>query len=329
MDYPIEITELLTKKLAGETSETEEQIIVQWLQASPENEAYFHTLKRVWERLEPAPPNAAELARTEKALQDVKGQIRRNTMRPSQRTWPVWATTLAAGIALLLVAISYFKQDTPAAEIHLASQETPLIQALSDGSEITLNRHTKLTLLAGFNENERRTRLMGEAYFKIAPDATRPFVVEVGDLAVKVVGTAFNIDAVSIPGSIRVSVMEGKVQLRHGEQTLFLMAQEEAVFDQKTGKISQQSSQTPNVMAYQNRRFVFDETPLSQVIQQLNGVYGVKITLVNPQINNCPLSARFDDLPLKSVLDLIVETFSLQIDSSAQGIQILGRSCGE
>lgn len=329
MDHSTEIAELLTKKLSGETSEIEEQTIAQWLQASAENEAYFHSLKQVWERLEPSPPSNVELARTEKALNQIKGKIRRNAMRSVKRTWPAWAGALAASVALLLMAIGYFQRNTNDAEIILASNESPLTQALSDGSEITLNQHTNLTLLTGFNEKERRTRLKGEAYFKIAPDATRPFVVEVDDLEVKVVGTAFNVDAVSAPGKIRISVMEGKVQLRHGQQTLFLSAEEEAIFDKKMGKIIQQTSQTPNVLAYQNRRFVFDETPLSQVIQQLNGVYGVKITLANPKIQNCPLSARFDDLPLNSVLALIVETFSLQIDSSTQTLRIIGDSCGE
>ena len=328
-DHYTEIDTLLAKKLAGEASPGEEKTIATWLETSPENVAYYHAMQLMWDKLGQVPITETDTLRTEEALAKVKSQIRASKPRAKVVAMRFWVPAIAASLALLFAAIWFFGNPKPEQPQVLMAKNDTLTDTLTDGSIITLNRNSGLMVQANFNGRERRARLSGEAYFKVAPDASRPFVVEVGELEVQVVGTAFNVDAASTPGMVKVAVLEGKVRLQSGKNTLFLSLGEAAVFDQKTLEISPQTSPDPNVLAYQNRQFLFDETPLKTVIQQLNTVYGANIRLKNPALENCLLSARYDNLPLTRVLNLITETFSIRMEQNGGEILLDGSSCGE
>jgi transmembrane sensor len=208
---------------------------------------------------------------------------------------------------------------------------TILTDTLSDGSIITLNRNSGLSIANGFNRKERRMALRGEAYFEVAPDKTRPFVVAVNDLEIKVVGTAFNVDNASIPGKVLIAVTHGKVLVSTGGQSLYLSAGEQAEYNQQTHLLSRiETQQNPNTLAYKNKVFQFNATPLREVVRQLNSAYGTKISLQNQTLEACPLTARYNNLGINRVLELIADSFSFKLEKNPDGTYVLsGAGCGE
>ncbi len=325
-DHYTDIDELLAKRLAGETEPEEEQTIEAWLTESAENRQYFAGLQRLWQRATPSP--AARSVDVEAALQKVRGQLREHPA-PRARVvrLGVWLPAAAAAIALLIAAFWFFRSPAPVQPTEIATTTTTLTDTLTDGSVVVLNRHSGLRVAENFNRKERRMRLSGEAYFQVAHDSTRAFIVEVEQLEVRVLGTEFNVDDRSEPGRVTVTVTTGKVQLRTPIQTELLTAGQQAVYESANGKITRLAQPKANALAYKNRQFTFDGTPLREVVQQLSDAYGVDISLKNKALEKCPLSVRFPNRPLEEVLNIIAESFDLTIERSDGKVVLDGVGC--
>ena len=326
------IDEQIAKHLAGENSPEEAADLQNWLAQSAENQRYFADLQWLWQNSPQAKTALARPVDTEAALQKVRQTIRENAQQRSLRVAFVrrWAMAAAAVFVLAVAAVWWFDGRSELHKIELAAAETVLENRLLDGTSVALNRLSSLRSVGTFNRRERRVRLTGEAFFEVAPDTLRPFVVEVADLEVKVVGTAFNVDERSQPGQVKVSVSHGKVRVSGRGEVVFLVADESAVCDLASGKITREQTPDPNFLAYRNRVFRFDSTPLQRVVQQLGKVYGVDISLKNKDLADCPLSARYENLPIERVLDLVAESFSLKVEKTpGGGFALDGQGCGD
>lgn len=324
------IDELLAKRLAGEAAPEEEQQIEVWLRESADNRQYFEGLQRLWEQAPVSRAATLPAVDTERALQKVKMQLRSGAATPPARMIPMyrWVSAAAAMLAVAIAAVFFFRNPAETQQLQIAAVATTLTDTLTDGSVVVLNRNSGLQIAGNFNKKERRMRLRGEAYFAVAPDQEKPFVIEVEQLEVKVVGTEFNVDSRSEPGRVIVTVTSGKVQLSAGDQNVLLVANEQAVYETASGNITRAAKPDQNVLAYKNRTFFFDATPLRKVVRELSDVYGVDISLKNKDLENCILISRFDNLELERVLELIAETFSLTIERTDGKVVLDGNGCG-
>jgi transmembrane sensor len=323
------IDELLAKKLTNELTDKEAKNLEDWLAQSTENERYFADFQWLWLNVPHSHNVSTQAVDTEMALQKVHASLNKKPSSAKIIQMRFWVQSAAAAFVLAIAAFFFFQKNTPTVSQNFVAKNEILVDSLSDGSEMTLNTQSSLTILSDFNKKERRVRLTGEAFFNIAPNKEKPFVVEVQDLEVKVVGTSFNVDEKSNIGTIKVTVKEGKVLLQSKIQNEYLVAGEEADYEKATGRITRLQQPTSNVLAYKNRLFVFDAMPLSAVIQQLNKVYGVEIVLKNANLANCPLSARYDNLSIERIADLIAETFSFKIEHLNNKVYLDGKACAE
>lgn len=330
-DNYMNIDELLAKRLAGEATAEDERVIGAWLQESAENRQYFESLQRLWNQAPTARAATLRPVDTERALQKVKAKI-----QPVAGTSPArrismyqWIPAAAAVLVVVVTAVFFFRNPSQTPEIQIAATSATLTDTLTDGSVVVLNRNSGLRIAGNFNKNERRMRLSGEAYFAVAPDKEKPFVIEVEQLEVKVVGTEFNVDNRSEPGWVKVSVTSGKVQLTAGAQTVLLLPGEQAVYENATGNIVRSAKPDENVLAYKNRLFQYNATPLKQVVQELSDVYGVDISLNNKVLENCLLYGKYENLELDRVLDLVADAFSLTVKREDGKIILDGTGCGE
>ncbi|TNE58012.1 MAG: DUF4974 domain-containing protein [Bacteroidetes bacterium] len=326
------IDELLAKHLAGECSPEEEQALRSWLEESPEHEQHLSELQWLWERsaagLE-APPRPVD---TEAALQRVKNRLQSGSGGAGQGftlRWQRGFLMRAAAILVLAIAAVYWWQVSMQPQpVQILADATALTETLTDGSVVQLEQASGLTLATDFNRRERRMRLEGKANFAVAHDTTRPFVVEVLDLQVQVVGTVFTVDNKSNPEKVFVSVSEGKVRVSLGGTTLLLTAGERAVYTINTATLTRMAPEQGQP-AEKNRIFRFDATPLHMVVEQISRVYGVDITIQNEALNNCPLTAQYNNLPLERLLDLVAETFSIELEKAGDVYVLRGEGCDE
>lgn len=148
---------------------------------------------------------------------------------------------------------------------------------LADGTRVWLNAMSSLQYPLSFSGKQRTVNLQGEAYFEVAHDTAKPFIVTLpGGNTVKVLGTAFNISSYSAEEQQAVTLTEGKVQLQHAQQTALLSAGNEALLiPGKTVRIHM--ADTATTLAWKQNRFVFKDQPVKAIMQQISRWYDVEV----------------------------------------------------
>jgi len=151
----------------------------------------------------------------------------------------------------------------------------PMRLVLADGSAVWLNASSSITYPTGFRGPERLVSITGEAYFEVAHDPAHPFIVEQGDLKVRVLGTHFNIRAYGDAGRRQVTLLEGAVRVQRGAAQESLRPGQQA--ELTAARLTVQSADTEAVMAWKNGQFTYDGVDLQTIMQEISRYYDVDI----------------------------------------------------
>lgn len=151
---------------------------------------------------------------------------------------------------------------------------------LPDGSRVWLNASSSLNFPSAFSGRERKVTLTGEAYFEVARNENKPFLVVVNDMQVEVLGTHFNINGYDNEALLRTTLLEGKVKVGSvtgsGEQAVLLPGQQ-AQF-RRTGILSVLNNvNLQEAVAWKEGMFVFDNTDINSIMRQLERWYDVEV----------------------------------------------------
>jgi ferric-dicitrate binding protein FerR (iron transport regulator) len=138
---------------------------------------------------------------------------------------------------------------------------------LADGTVVWLNAGSSITFPTAFTGNRRTVSMTGEAYFEVAKDKTKPFIVKTTDQDIEVLGTHFNVNAYPDEASVKTTLLEGAVKikgqvLKPGEQY-------------SQGNITKVN--TDNVIAWKNGYFNFDNADIQVVMRQMARWYDVEV----------------------------------------------------
>ena len=147
---------------------------------------------------------------------------------------------------------------------------------LADGSKVWLNAGSSLTYPVLFVGNSRKVSVTGEAYFEVAHNVSKPFVVHNGTMDVQVVGTHFNVNAFEDEGDdIKVTLLEGSVKINNGNATNLLKPGQQAVVTKDIKVLNDVDMEF--VMAWKNGYFHFDNSSLQNVLKEVSRWYDVEV----------------------------------------------------
>ena len=177
---------------------------------------------------------------------------------------------------------------------------------LEDGTRVSLNAQSELRYPVAFNGKTREVRLVGEAYFEVAPDAEHPFVVKTEAMNIRVLGTTFNVCAYR-EGKSRTTLVEGKVKVRAGQQE-HMLAPGQQLTRSRDGQVEVREVDVSNYTAWRNQRFVFEDYPLDEVLFQLERWYNVTFFIRNEAARELRFTG---DLPKYENLDKVLEKLEL------------------
>ena len=261
-----------------------------------------------------------------------------------QRTW----FRIAASV-VLLCSISYslwqrFLPGTHSGDITRLPAQTQAVShqrvvALPDGSKVTLERNSDLTVSAAFDQDKREVTLVGEAFFEVVKNPGKPFLVNTGKIVTRVLGTSFRIKAYDKDSSISVSVSTGKVTVfkKRGSQTdrtflsdeVILNPNQRAVFVRAGEQFIKTLVEKPVIVraTVQKNPFEFNETPVPQVLKILEEAYGVNMEYNAEVLSSCNLTASLNSQDLYQKLDLICEAIHAQYKIADGQIILSGRGC--
>ena len=331
-----DINELIAGYLAGQLNDEQFDALHAWIKAdlSPNgdkppfgdksNKRYFNDMREIW--LAAPAAFSAQPFNTDAAYRLFLSRTQKKT--PAQtvnnhRIVPVWFLRVAAAVLIgFLAGTLFMRQIRPTNSLpQLASQYDVIVPHgsrsqvfLADGTKVWLNAGSRLRYATDFGQNSREVHLEGEAYFDVARDTTKLFVVKTDKLDVKALGTSFNVKAYLGEETIETILISGKVSI--GKLTL--APNEKLVYARKNSKAI---IETPNDAAvytsWKDDLWRIESESLSSFAVKLERRYDVKIRFADRDAQALSITAAIKNESLEQVLRFLQLT--VPIDFTIDG----------
>ncbi|MDB5086384.1 MAG: hypothetical protein JWR09_378 [Mucilaginibacter sp.] len=306
--------DVLVKYLLGETNAAETRETEQWINENEANRKYYADFKLIWQESERIaannnPDEDGAWMRLQNRININNDQQIQPVKSASKFTW----LKIAASI-LLISVIGYFAYDQFfGTELISNSSSVALTQNLPDGSSVTLNSNSQLSYPNHFSGGQRLVQLNGEGFFKITPDKTKPFIIKINTVTISVVGTSFNVK--NIKGKTEVIVETGIVKVNANGKQVLLHPGQKVIANGAISNLTVQETRGSLYNYYITKALVCDRTPLYELVDKLNQVYGSQIQIANKKLHNLPITTTFKGQTLQQVLNVIAETFKIKVES--------------
>jgi transmembrane sensor len=237
---------------------------------------------------------------------------------------------LAAAAVLLfgILSVTLLLTRKPVQTEIIAEAATSMRElVLPDGSKVTLRQGSTLR----YNESfvEREVILIGEAFFEVTRDESRPFSVAAGSGNVRVLGTKFNLKALS-DTPVELFVDEGQVAFapsaRKFDAKIFSAGQAGILKPTQNAEVERTEAPGPNVTSWINGRLVFDHETLDHVLADISRHFAIPVQ-ADSSLYSCELKADFEHATLDNVLETISFSLNLQVEKSGDTVVISGSPC--
>ncbi len=312
-----------TLRLDRGLSAAEQDEYHQWLAADQRHGEAIAEARWGWDELD----RIAGLQTTVHAIPD-PDLLAPPPRRPLATVIRFGAWSLAAAAVLVLGFIAFRPQPvTPPASVVAATVAlaAPIEQrTLEDGSILELNRGSEVAVQ--FDAASRHVRLLkGEASFRVAKNAARPFVVHAGGVEVRAVGTAFNVRLGA--AAVEVVVTEGRVrveqpaassppamapELERGQHLVVALAPAPSAPAPAAVALSQR--ELDQKLAWQPRLLDFNDAPLANIVAEFNARNPVRITVATPALGALRLSAAFRSDNVEGFVRLMESDFGMRAE---------------
>lgn len=205
---------------------------------------------------------------------------------------------------------------------------------LSDGTKVWLNAASRISYVKDFSgRHTRDVYLEGEAFFDVAHNAKKPFIVHTSSIRIKVLGTSFNVKCYADENTIETTLVRGKVRIEQSDtkgnriKGVELRPNQQAVFDKESKVININQVVAHKSGAWKQDRLVFDEESIDNVILQLEKWFKVKIHVANKGNLDCRMTATIEKESLEEVLKLMETTNPIHYTVEGDDVFIEGTLC--
>lgn len=311
---------IILKHLNREASPSEQAELQQWLDSDPEHRQYYGEWEKIWK--DSGPLLHRQQFDAAAAWEKIKPGLLSNTKKPSlqpvimrlmgKRILRIAAVTLPVFICLAWLFYRHHAQGT--LQVILAEKTDSRI-ILPDGSLVYLRRGSALKYDGAFGHGERPVELNGEAFFEIARDQHKPFIVRTEHAFIEDLGTSFQVKDQNLSGE--VTVVTGKVKFIDrtlSANSIILFAGQKALL--KENKFIRGNIADSNFMAWKTGVLDFRDSPLDQVAEDLHDFYQVAVSLapdLQADAGKIRVTSRFEGQTLEGALEEIRLTTGLGI----------------
>ena len=170
---------------------------------------------------------------------------------------------------------------------------------LSDGTKVWLNAESQLIYPVRFTGENREVIMKGEACFEVAKKEKQPFVVKVDEIEVLVTGTLFNVEAYPETKEVKMTLVEGRVEVKTEEHRQLLSPDEQALVDKQEGQIRVRKVVAEEYIGWTRGEFRFTRTRLEEVMTRLARWYDVEVFFAVPDLKNARFTLnleRYDNI---------------------------------
>ena len=319
-----EIQELLPLYARGEVSEQDGRMIDEWICCSSANrkiaEQYFR-LEQLCSLAE-----AQDKTDTDSALHSIHSRMRRLRANNAVSWLKLAAAVLSIPllISTILLSQKLRNQDSlPPIEIKSTVGMTACT-TLPDGTRVWLNSNSSLCYPVRFG-NVREVTLDGEAFFEVAKDNGRRFLVNAGKLQIEVTGTQFDVEAYSDRGpEVRTTLVSGSVKLHCPDasgyiHTVPICPGEQLCYNSETFRLSRHVSDPALTTAWKDGKIILDNTSLEDALRVIGNRFNVEFMVRNQSLLANRYTGAFSGQTLEVVLEHFKRTTRIHFDTSLKG----------
>jgi transmembrane sensor len=329
--------QLLDKYLRNQCTREEKELVEAWYTSLEKQPDYLDSL-----------PEEEQRQLQDETFLSIQEQIHADE-KPLVRKLPLrWLTGLAASVVLAIGLYLVYQhridqmpaltkqvsQPAPEKMVEFVNKQAHLVRHfLPDSSMVWLHPGASVRYTNPFAANKRLVAFSGEGFFDVKKDKSRPFYVQSGAVQIKVLGTSFNVKAPGTQTAFQVSVVTGRVEVsalnkQNRTQQVVLQPQQQANFEPQSGQLT--ASVTPSQAKkelYEPVTITFDNTPVAQVLNQLQKRFNVQIKLVNPKMASCLVSADFEQQPLPDIMEMLCTALEATYTVSGSKFTLDGLPC--
>ncbi|OFY40706.1 MAG: hypothetical protein A2X18_11650 [Bacteroidetes bacterium GWF2_40_14] len=197
---------------------------------------------------------------------------------------------------------------------------------LPDGSTVHLNAGTHFKYPPSFSKHTREVMLKGEAYFEIASDKQRPFIVNANDRAlIKVLGTHFDVSAYEDDNSVKTTLVEGSISISSTVNDKWsLVAPGEQVEMNAQGKMTVKQVDTEQYTSWREGIFMFDKESFSSVLKKVERYYNIRFAFEEPLRGEIKISGKLNlNTEMEEIIEVLQTTSSTSISSIKGGYYVV------
>jgi ferric-dicitrate binding protein FerR (iron transport regulator) len=280
----------LQKQLTAE----EEKAFYEWIQSSAENKILYFELKGIHDTT-----LVGDKVLNTKNLWG-KLQQKRRVSSAYKLLRPLISYAAITFVAIALTSLYFNKEKTtPSTESSIQYISGNGIEAnqiiLTDGTVVSIGTKTHINLSADYGIENRTVHLEGEAYFEVAKDATKPFIVKTGSQSIEALGTAFNVTAYPKDSRIITTLNNGAVRIttKGKDKSIDLAPNQQLIYNKNTCELKKQIVDANEFCAWKAGYYHFNEVDLVFILNRLGHVYGANFQVKTTRLNNHKFTGTF------------------------------------
>ena len=311
-------SEWLVKLRSPSVTAAEKMAFSSWLNESKAHEQAYDEVKDLWDNLEAVNYIPELEAEVDELLNETKSR--------SMHWYGIAAAMLLAFMVSMFVTFSSDKSVFEAQYVSVVGEQKQY--TLPDGSVVHLNTDTVVSVT--YSDSTRLLVLeQGEAYFDVAKNPNRPFVVDVGIGSVEAVGTAFNI--VRGDADVMVTVTEGIVKVAEKETRLRPIPTSQHVHADHSvaldyyGINKRPDLTTEQAMAWQQQLLIADSLPLGEILEQLDRYSNEQYRLDSSELYDIRVSGTYNTAEPEAMVDALSLSLNLALRTDVNGTKVLYR----
>lgn len=313
----MEISSMIELFLQGKLSDQEEKELLEWAEQSDENAAFF------WKEQTRLRAQVASWddRNVNKQWVHLRSRILNEQNHRSVKVRRMWVSSgIAVAAAFVFAFLIYSIVEKPFSTTEIQSVASKIISThsgqrssflLPDGTKVSLNSGSTLSFPSEFASDLRRVELSGEAFFEVTPDATKPFIVHTHGLDVRVLGTAFNVEAFSSSTQINTTLVHGKVRLEKEENSELVELTELQPMERMEYNAEEEVfelrkvSNVEKYIAWKDGKLVFERASIGELANRLELWYNVSVEIEGEKLKTSHFTGTFTDEPIEKVLRLL------------------------
>ena len=303
--------ELLHRLIAGTTTEEENRQLMEWFRQCASKEEFFMLFETAWKESPDEMPRDVQERMYRRLSRELDEKKTKTILLRSRFSWKVWPQIAVACIIIVLGLVNYRMNDK---QKQLSTQNFTVFAekgqrafiTLPDSTKVWLNSDTKISYPADYGLKERNVTLVGEAYFEVAKNPDKRFIVEAKGMQVEALGTSFNVNAYQNDNKIIASLFSGSVRVSYDRHVAILKPHESVKVDLLNRSFSRYKDESmQNIALWRKNEITFDVESLEEITHIMSRLYNTTICIEDESLKKVCYIGTIRNNNLENFIDII------------------------